>query len=55
MRLAKMHVEALDEFDTLTEQTTKAVLKGILDLIAADEVGRKKEVSLFKSCLYSHF
>lgn len=37
LRIPKTHVDSLDAFDTFSEQTCKALLIGLLDVIGADE------------------
>ncbi|KZO95525.1 hypothetical protein CALVIDRAFT_537904 [Calocera viscosa TUFC12733] len=42
LRLAKSHIDALDEFASLTKETVKAVAVALLDLIAVDAEAKAK-------------
>lgn len=45
MDFPKNHRDALDDFSTLSDQGTKAMLVSLVDLIASDTKGAVREVS----------
>lgn len=45
MSVTKSHVDALDDFDTLSDATVKAVIVALLDLIAVEDEGPHRKAS----------